>query len=138
MQTQPNSSSREGLKSTFGEFCLVPRMYCLVGNNRIFLHKDTCHLVVRALILTRLDYGNALQFGSNSTDIQRLQRLQNWAAKLVCRTQKHDHTYKIFTGCRLERGYPSRSNIICIKSNALRPWRSGTIQMTYNVCILLC
>ncbi|XP_071807967.1 uncharacterized protein [Asterias amurensis] len=62
-----------------------------ISRIRRFLDKDTCHLVVRALILTRLDYGNALLFGSNSADIQRLQRLQNWAAKLVCRAQKHDH-----------------------------------------------
>lgn len=56
-----------------------------ISRIRRFLDKDTCHLVVRALILTRLDYGNALLFGCNSTYIQRLQRLQNWAAKFVCR-----------------------------------------------------
>ncbi len=40
-----------------------------------------------------LEYGipQALLFGSNTTDIQRLQRLQNWAAKYICRARKHDH-----------------------------------------------
>ena len=62
-----------------------------ISRIRRFLDTDICHPVVRALILTRLDYGNALLFGSNATDIQRLQRKQNWAAKLVCRASKRDH-----------------------------------------------
>ncbi len=58
---------------------------------RKYLDYDTCHLVVRALVLSRLDYGNVLLFGSTSSDLQRLQRIQNWAAKLVHRARKHDH-----------------------------------------------
>ena len=41
-------------------------------------------------------HGNALLFGSNATDIQRLQRIQNWAAKLVCRASKCDHATPYF------------------------------------------
>ena len=67
-----------------------------ISRIRRFLDRDTCHLVVRALILTRLDYGNALLFGSNATNIQRLQRIQNWAAKLVCRASKRDHATPYF------------------------------------------
>ena len=58
---------------------------------RRFLDFDTCHLVIRALVLSRLDYGNGLLLGSNKTDILRLQRIQNWAAKLVCQSSKYDH-----------------------------------------------
>ncbi|XP_072039214.1 uncharacterized protein [Amphiura filiformis] len=58
---------------------------------RKYLDHNTCHLVVRALVLSRLDYGNALLFGSTSSDLQRLQRIQNWAAKLIHRAQKRDH-----------------------------------------------
>ena len=54
------------------------------------IDKDTCHLI-DALILSRLDYGNSLLLGSNSKDIQRLQRIQNWAVRLVCRASKRDH-----------------------------------------------
>ena len=62
-----------------------------IGRIRRFLDHDTCHLVVRALVLSRVDYGNALLLGANTTDIQRLQRIQNWAAKLICRVTKSDH-----------------------------------------------
>ena len=41
--------------------------------------------------LPGLTMANALLFVSNATDIQRLQRKQNWAAKLVCRASKRDH-----------------------------------------------
>ena len=55
-----------------------------IGRVRRFLDHDTCHLVVCALVLSRVDYGNGLLLGANTTDIQRLQRIQNWAAKLIC------------------------------------------------------
>ena len=58
---------------------------------RRFLDVDTCHLVVRSLILSRLDYGNSLFLGCSKSNIQRLQRIQNWAAKLVCQALKYDH-----------------------------------------------
>ena len=52
---------------------------------------ETYHLIVRALILSRMDYGNGLLLGSNYNDIQRLQRIQNWSTKLVYRAKKFDH-----------------------------------------------
>ena len=57
---------------------------------RRFLDFDTCHLIIRALVLSRLDYGNGLLLGCNATDVSRLQRKQNWAAKLVCMASKYD------------------------------------------------
>jgi hypothetical protein len=62
-----------------------------ISRIRKFLDNDTCHLVVRALVLSRLDYGNALLYNSKTSDIQRLQRIQNWAAKLIHRALKNDH-----------------------------------------------
>ena len=50
---------------------------------RRFMDSDTCSNVVRSLVLSRLDYGNALLLGANTSDLNRLQRLQNWAAKLI-------------------------------------------------------
>ena len=38
-----------------------------------------------------MDYGNGLLLGSNHNDIQRLQRIQNWSAKLIYRAKKFDH-----------------------------------------------
>ena len=62
-----------------------------ISRVRRFLDKDTCHLVVRNLVLSRIDNGSGLLFGCNTTDMQRLQRIQNWAAKLVCSRRKYDH-----------------------------------------------
>lgn len=48
-----------------------------------YLNQDTKHHVVRSLILSKLDYGNALIYGSNMKDIRRLQTLQNRSAKFI-------------------------------------------------------
>ena len=62
-----------------------------VSRIRRFLDHDTCHLIVRALILSRMDYSNGFLLGSNYNDIQRLQRIQNWSSKLIYRAKKFDH-----------------------------------------------
>ena len=62
-----------------------------ISRIRRFLDYDTCHLVVRALVLSKIDYGNGLLLGANKNDLQRLQRIQNWGAKLICRARKYDH-----------------------------------------------
>ena len=58
---------------------------------RRFLDVDTCSSVTRYLVFSRLDYGNALLLGANTAQINRLQHLQNWAAKLIFCASKHDH-----------------------------------------------
>lgn len=58
---------------------------------RRFLDFNTCHLIIRALVLSRLDYSNGLFLGSNASDVLRLQRIQNWAAKLICGMTKFQH-----------------------------------------------
>ena len=55
-----------------------------------YLDQDTRHLVVRALFLSRLDYGNALLYGAKSQDLIRLQSLQNRAAKLIFSASRLD------------------------------------------------
>jgi len=57
----------------------------------MFISQDTCHNAVRAIITSRLDYANSLLFGINSKLTQRLQRVQNRAAKLIFRCRKYDH-----------------------------------------------
>ena len=61
-----------------------------ISQIRRFMDFDTAHLVVRALILSRLDYGNSLLLGTTKTDILRLQRIQNWAAKMICQVAKYE------------------------------------------------
>ena len=64
---------------------------------RRFMDFDTCSTIVRSLILSRLDYGNSLLLGTNISHINRLQRLQNWAAKLIFCASKRDHATPFLT-----------------------------------------
>ena len=51
---------------------------------RPLLSKDVCHQLVIALVITHLDYANAILIGISKQNISRLQRVQNMAAKTVC------------------------------------------------------
>ena len=62
-----------------------------ISRIRHYLDFETCNHVIRSLILSRLDYGNILFLGLNVTEIARLQRLQNWAAKSIFLAAKKDH-----------------------------------------------
>ena len=52
---------------------------------------DTCYNLVRALVLSRLDYCNVFLIGISKKDLKRLQKLQNKCARLVCLKPKFEH-----------------------------------------------
>ena len=62
-----------------------------IGRVRNLLTEDTAKQVVQSLVLSRLDYCNALLAGLPNTLIDRLQRIQNSAARLVSKTPKRHH-----------------------------------------------
>ena len=62
-----------------------------ISRIRRFMDLDTCSNILRSLVLSRLDYGNALLLGANTSHIKRLQRFQNWAAKIIFYASKRDH-----------------------------------------------
>ena len=62
-----------------------------INNIRHLLTLDACHAAVRSLVLSRLDYCNALLGGLNNRQLDRLQRVQNSAARVVYRVRQHDH-----------------------------------------------
>ena len=47
--------------------------------------------VMQSLVMSRLDYCNALLIGIQQDLIAKLQRLQNSAARIVSRTRKYEH-----------------------------------------------
>ena len=61
-----------------------------IGRIAKYLDQDTKHHVDRRLILSRLDYGNALLYGAKSKDLDCLRSLQNKAVKLIFSAGKRD------------------------------------------------
>ena len=57
---------------------------------RPFLSLDTCKTIVLNLVISHLDYCNSLYYGLPKYEIDRLQRIQNAAAKLVVGYNKFD------------------------------------------------
>ena len=46
---------------------------------------------MNAFVISRLDYCNSILFGLPNTELQKLQRVQNTAARLICNMNKFDH-----------------------------------------------
>ena len=49
-------------------------------------------VVVQALVLSRIDYCNSLLMGSAKYQIDKLQRIQNMACRVICSVRKFDST----------------------------------------------
>ena len=57
---------------------------------RRFLNLDTAKVIVHALVISRLDYANALLFGLPDKLLRKLQLVQNAAARVVFRSRRYD------------------------------------------------
>ena len=62
-----------------------------IGSIRSFLPRDVLQGIVTALVLSNLDYCNALLSGITAHQLQRLQRIQNWAARMISGIKLQDH-----------------------------------------------
>ncbi|KAK6178617.1 hypothetical protein SNE40_013367 [Patella caerulea] len=62
-----------------------------IGQSRAYLTEEATSSLVRCLILSKLDYANALFYGLPDYLLNKLQTVQNCAAKLVKRKKKYDH-----------------------------------------------
>ena len=62
-----------------------------IGRIRSYITDDACKTLVNSLVISRLDYGNALLYGVNASILSKLQRVQNTAARLISRKWKHEH-----------------------------------------------
>ena len=63
-----------------------------IGSIRRYLTSETCATLVHNLISSKLDYCNSLLIELLETQINRLQRIQNSAARIVSRRPHHEHT----------------------------------------------
>ena len=58
---------------------------------RKYLTDEATSKVVHAFVTTKLEYCNYLYFGLPKYQVNKMQRVQNTAARLVTRSSKHDH-----------------------------------------------
>ena len=65
------------------------RRICLI---RKYLTVDAAWTIVCSLVLSRLDYCNSILSGSPKCLMQKLQRVQNTAARITLRVPKTEHT----------------------------------------------
>ena len=62
-----------------------------IGQIRKFLDKKSTEMLVHAFITCRLDQCNSLLYGLLESQITKLQRIQNVAARLVTHSRKYGH-----------------------------------------------
>ena len=62
-----------------------------LGRVRKSITEETTKFLVHGLVTSRLDYCNSLLFGLPDSTLNRLQRVQNRAARMVTRTKLYDH-----------------------------------------------
>ena len=63
---------------------------------RKFLSFDNTQTLVNAFVTSCLDYCNsAILYGQSATELQKLQRVQNTAARLICKITRFNHISRI-------------------------------------------
>jgi len=62
-----------------------------VGMIKEYLSQETCERLIHAFITSRLDFMNCLLFRTPKTHLDKLQRVQNAAARMLTGTKKREH-----------------------------------------------
>ena len=62
-----------------------------IGRIRKYLNNKDCEKLVHAFVTLRLDCCNSILYGLPDSELAKLQRIQNTAARLVARVKKSDH-----------------------------------------------
>ena len=62
-----------------------------ISKIRHCLTTEACKTIVHALVISRLDYGNAVLYGITEALMNKLQMVQNSAARLIAKQRKHQH-----------------------------------------------
>ena len=63
-----------------------------IGRIRKYVSQESLKKLVHALVLSRLDYANSLLCGATRSDLEKLQRTINSAARLITGIKKYEHT----------------------------------------------
>ena len=85
MKTAINKTSQSGLNH-------LHNIGCIIG----FLGFEARESIVQAIEMSRIDYCNSLSYGVAATNLNKLQRAQNAAVRLVRSLPRHEHVTSSF------------------------------------------
>ena len=69
-----------------------------IGSIRKYLTKDAAETLIHSFVTSRIDRDNSLLNGVPNVQLNRLQRLQNMAARIVTRTKQSEHITPVLAG----------------------------------------
>ena len=85
-------NSELSMKSQVSKLCQVAYFPLhRIRSIRYCLTQHSTELLVHSLVISRLDYGNVLLYGVPDQLLDKLQRVQNVAARIVVRASHYDH-----------------------------------------------
>ena len=86
------SLSRSSSKSQVSKLCQVEFFYIRrIRSIKDCLTQHATELLIHSLVISRLDYGNGLLYGVSDKLLDKLQRVQNVAARVVVKASRYDH-----------------------------------------------
>ena len=84
------------MKSEVSKLCQVAYFHLYRSRSiRDYLTQHATELLVHSLVISRLDYGNGLLYGVPDQLLDKLQRVQNVAARIAVRASRYDHITSI-------------------------------------------
>ena len=109
------------LKSQVSKLCQVAFFYiCRIRSIRDCLTQHATELLIHSLVISRLDYGNGLLYGVPDKLLDKLQRVQNVAARVVVKASRYDHITPILKSLHwLPIRYRTEYKLLFLTFNAL-------------------
>ena len=68
----------------------------LIRNIRKYIDENTCKTLVSSLVMSHLDYCSTILLGTTGKNIKMYQKVQNIAAKIICKKGKYEHVTDLF------------------------------------------
>ena len=104
-----------------------------ISRIRKYIPRDTSVVLVKSLVMSRLDYSNGLFYGLPKCTVSGLQAVQNSAARIVTqeRLQDHDSMSWALIGLHwlpVDKRIKYKLSISCCRFQRLPPARGGTAQ----------
>ena len=98
------------------------------------LTSEAVKSMVNAFVSNRLDYCNSLLYGITDTQLQRLQSVQNAAARLVTGTRRSEHITPVLRSLHWLPAYHVQGRHHCPRMSKW-PCSSVHVQCTYSVMV---